>query len=370
MAKSKSTYKEFLSQSKTINDSGKGKSLSYSKRQKIASKLASQYNDGKITKAEANKKLKAAFGIKPKQTLYQKFSKEFTAFNASLDKTKQLPLSTRRGIIKKLISEKFEGQSPYKVSKSSIFNALQKEYRKEIKAEKNAPNLLLVEFEVYALVNWFDIDDLFANVLPKGVFGKVSAGEYGNTEIFNTQFYSSTTTGIDRIIENVREASNNTSNLVFAGEIDVRPDRKNDGKPDSYYLHMVLFINEEPTTPMRDSAVKLPTQKIKSTQTKRKVNNEIERKIKELKKVKDSKKRARNFVKKNIQILDNIAKKSTLSRDELIAAMEIGEKTISAIDRYKKSGKISKKYAKVSDKLMKSAFYKISKSKSKPKRKK
>jgi hypothetical protein len=64
--------------------------------------------------------------------------------------------------------------------------------------------------------------------------------------MFNTANYSYYSTGVRKIIENIREALDNNSGVAqFYGVVKLKKKRPNDGKAENYYIEYLLYFNGE-----------------------------------------------------------------------------------------------------------------------------
>ena len=288
-----------------------------------------------------------------KPSLYQRVSKQFTALNNKLPEDQKVSYPRRRQIIKQSILPALQGIPGYKIRVKQIKELLNAEMAAIPSRDPNLCNLLYLNPATYALVEWFDLDPFIQKLLPDCVFIKISAGTFGQTNIFNTRNYNYYNSGVKDIVENIREWANDSSGMaVFEGVLKVRPRKKNDGQPDSYYLDMVLLLktrrqqNFRPQGEIGPSVRYEPQTALERKQIKKaksKVDDEIFRRANELKKEKDRKSRAYREIRKDKKItsalLKNVLKNDKL--DNILAFSEYYEKAMKRIDRALKSGNIT-----------------------------
>jgi hypothetical protein len=284
-------------------------------------------------------------------TLYNRILKEFTKYNNKLPEDKKLSIKDRRKIIKDKLLPKYKKEKVYpsklkvKELKSIISREVQKMPPKEI------CDLNYIDVSEYAYIEWFALDETISEIIPDCVYVKVSAGEYGETRIFNTRDYNYSRNGVRRIVEQIRpDAENVSGRFIFSGYRKLRPKKKNDGSPENYYLDLILTLidsrgNEEPQGETESIYFELPkTRQVKSK--KNKVRNVIEQRIKSLKSKRDAKKRAKITLAKNIDKLSKASKKLSKSKKPTKEKQSIVRKQFLAasklLEKYYKEGKLTK----------------------------
>ena len=201
--------------------------------------------------------------------LYNFLLKELGEQN-NKSKTKQkLSLATKRKIVSEQLYPKFKAQQ--KVSKTEI----NKDIRGIVKglAPKEICNPLYLSEAYLAFIEYYEIDNHIRTVLPDCLDVRVNAGYLGKTKIFNTNNYSYYSTGVKRIIENIRkELSDNKSGIAeFSGVVKVKPKRPNDGKPENYFVEFVLSINNTPEADNTPADFDLPKKEEKKVEKVREV---------------------------------------------------------------------------------------------------
>ena len=133
----------------------------------------------------------------------------------------------------------------------------------------------------------------------------MTAGDYGETGIFNTRNYQYGRNGVRRIIENIRpDAENESGRFIFTGIKKLRPRKANNGDAENYYLDFVLNIldnrgNSDPQGDVEEIEFIVPKSR-KITRKRAKIKNVIEDRIKSLKKQRDKKRRAKKTLQKNV----------------------------------------------------------------------
>jgi len=120
-------------------------------------------------------------------------------------------------------------------------------------------NPLSIPVTLLSGVFWFDLDnfidvDLTAETGGKNLRFEVNAGEYGSTGIIELSEYTYEGSGLNDIIESVRdyiqgEMPENESEPYWEGEVRVRPNMQDDGRPDSYFIQFTLFVGGQQVPP-------------------------------------------------------------------------------------------------------------------------
>ena len=284
---------------------------------------------------------------KRKPTTYNKLLKQFTKINDNLPEERKLSLKERRRIIKETLLPKWKEIPAYKQRikeiKNDIFSELDKIPPKEI------CDINYIDDSDFAFVEWYALDETISELVPDCVYVKVTAGEFGETKIFNTRNYDYNQRGVRDIVEEIRPyAENESGKFVFSGIKKLRPRKPNDGTPENYYLDFVLFLidNQGNETPQGNTdSVQFTLPKTRETRKKKtKVKHVIEAKIKALKSKKDSRKRARKTLENNIKKLKELSKQSIKkpTKGNVIAANKQFTKTDALLEKYFKTGKLTK----------------------------
>lgn len=264
----------------------------------------------------------------------QKFSKRFTELNKKLPKEEQLSLSQRRKILKSKAIKDLQGQKVTKKLLDQILNEQLKGYC----------NPFMIDPSFYSFVQWFEIDDRIRS-FPECVYVQVDASIIGlATDIFNTKNYDYVDSGVQEIVEAIREEyDNGYEGVAFDGTIQVRPNKKNDGFADSYFIQLVL-VNEEELSSLPPSVVSPIGKTPKPKSTKKKVTDLIKNRITKLKverqKVSTAKKR---LVEKTNNLKEIVSSKS---KNKLKLAKDFAKNYQNGkrlADRYLEKGYITKK---------------------------
>jgi hypothetical protein len=233
-----------------------------------------------------NKKKRIAVSDLKGIRLYNFLLKQLTEQN-NKSKTKQkLSLAGKRKIVSEKLYPKFkEGKG---VSKTEI----RKEVSAIIKtlAPKEICNPLYLSEAYLAFIEYYEIDNHIRTVLPDCLDVRVNAGYLGKTQIFNTNNYGYYSSGVKKIIENIRkELDENKSGMAdFSGVIKLKPKRPNDGKGDNYYVEFVLSINNKPEADETPADFTLPKREEKKVE---KVRDVLAERFNKLQKEKRKRKR-------------------------------------------------------------------------------
>jgi len=366
MPTNKQTYNRLLTEFAKINDKlPKEERLSVSQRRKIVKEKILPKFEGIPQYKLRVKEIKAAISkeYKPKSqkkdTTYNKLLKEFTKINNKLPEERKLSIKERRRIIRENLLPEYEGIPQYKIRVKGIKNAILREYDKVPPREICDINYL--DPSDFAFVEWYSLDETISELVPDCVYVKVTAGSYGETNIFNTRNYEYGRRGVREIVEEIRpDADNSSGRFVFAGYRKLRPKKRNDGSPENYYLDFVLFEidsrgNEKPLG-VAETVDYEPPKTRENRKIKTKVKNVIEKKIKQLKAKKDSRRRAKSTLEKNIKMLQQLSKKANKrpTRNNEFLKYKQFNKTAELIEKYKANAKITEKqYDKDLERILK-----------------
>lgn len=245
-------------------------------------------------------------------TLYNKILKEFTKVNSKLPEDRKLSLSERRRYISERIYPQYKGTNVSRVGVKAINVSIVQVL--DTIVPKEGCDVNYISPSVYSNVNWFELDDFIKEVLPKCIFIRLDAGDYGSTKIFNTLNYNYTKNGVKNIVDNIREYVNGNSgvDVSFTGEKKLRKGKTNDGTPENYYIDFLLVINSEPIREINPVIYNVPREERKKVTS---VKNAILSRVKDLNLKKKRKTNARKTAKKNITKLKSINKKQQRSRN-------------------------------------------------------
>lgn len=302
-----------------------------------------------------------------KQSTYNRILKEFTKLNNKLPEERKLSIKERREIIKNDILPKFKDVPAYKLKVKNIKSVILDRYEKI--PPKEICDLNYIDPSEFAYVEWHALDETITELVPDCVYVRVSAGEYGQTNIFNTRNYEYGKAGVRSIVEAIRPDADEepSGTFIFTGIQKLRPRKKNDGTPENYYLDFVLHYmdskgNEDPYDDTE--SVRYATPKGRDTQKKKtKIKQIIEGKIKDLKSKKDGKRRAKKTLNKNLKDLTKKTKRVDTSKKPtpkmLMNQQKQFDKTSKLLEKYYKEGKLTKvQYDTAVDKLLKQMGYK------------
>jgi hypothetical protein len=262
--------------------------------------------------------------------LYNKLQREFKKLNDKLPEYQRLSVKTRRDIISKTIFPFLKDKK--QVGVKDLRNRIQTQIDLSNQSiTQDDCNPLLIDPSVLVDIEWMDLDAFIRDILPNCIYVQVEANGFGTTKIFNTRNYSYYSSGIKQITEKIRQEVNNDSGMGYdyTGYVQVRPNKKDDGKGDSYYVKIVLNENGKSVEDIDIIAYKVP--KEKKNKSKQILNEIIERK-KQLVGTKRKTKKANETTKKNIQKV-----KST--KDKINKTRSSKQKTILLNDLIKEYNK-------------------------------
>jgi hypothetical protein len=299
-----------------------------------------------------------------KLTLYQKVSKKFTALNNKLPEEQKLSIQRRRQLIKQGILPALSTTPKSKIRLKQIDEIIKGQIALIPTRDPNLCNLNYISPSQYQEIEWFEIDEFLQRRLPDCIYVKVNAGSFGSTKIFNTRNYNYYFNGVQQITENIRKEVDNASGSAFySGRQMLRPKMKNDGKADSYYLDLVLYMQPKRGTAMPLSPLgkitrytgknEQETKSIRKASTK--VNNKLDKLLGKLTKEKEAKGRAFRQIKKDDKKITKIVNKKVTPRNEFKLIEDFAksyERAKKKLDNYLAKGLISKaKYDKAMESL-------------------
>lgn len=279
----------------------------------------------------SNKKKRVSVSSLKGIRLYNFLLKELGEQNKKSKTKQKLSLATKRKIVSEQLYPKFKAQQ--KVSKTEI----NKDIRGIVKglAPKEICNPLYLSEAYLAFIEYYEIDNHIRTVLPDCLDVRVNAGYLGKTKIFNTNNYSYYSTGVKRIIENIRkELADNKSGIAeFSGVVKVKPKRPNDGKPENYFVEFVLSINNTPEADNTPADFDLPKKeekkvekvrevlaerfnKLQKEKRKRKRVAKKEAEKKELQKPSVQKKKIATEIRNSINALRRLLKEGLITREQ------------------------------------------------------
>ena len=244
--------------------------------------------------------------------LYGKILKEFTKINATMPEDKQLSIQERRKVVSAELYPQFKGTHPYRVGVKRIKESVDKFYERVIPSEASE-DVNLISPSVYDDVAWFELDNYIREVLPKGIFIRVDAGDLGTTKIFNTSKYKYKQSGVYKISENIRKKVKNDSDAHFTGVKKLRDKKPNNGNPKNYFIDFILVVGLTAIKPLEPVIYNVPKEQKKIVTS---VKNAILERVKELNLKKKRKSSARKNANKNLTNVKKIAKRQTNAKTE------------------------------------------------------
>ena len=160
--------------------------------------------------------------------LYNFLLKQLSEQNKKSKTKQKLSLAGKRKIVSEQLYPKFKAG----------LAVTQKDIKKEVGvlirglAPKEICNPLYLSEAYLAFIEYYEIDNHIRTVLPDCLDVRVNAGYLGKTQIFNTNNYGYYSSGVKKIIENIRkELDENKSGMAeFSGVVKVKPKKPNDGK--------------------------------------------------------------------------------------------------------------------------------------------
>ena len=168
-----------------------------------------------------------------KVTKYHLFLKEFTKINNTLPQEQKLSIKERREVIKNVLLPLYEEVPKYRIRLKPLRQKINREIA--LFPPKEICDLNYIDVSEYAIVEWFALDETIRELIPDCVYVKVSAGEFGQTNIFNTRNYEYGAKGVRDIVEAIRPyAENESGRFIFSGYQKLRPRKRNNGNPENY----------------------------------------------------------------------------------------------------------------------------------------
>lgn len=267
-----------------------------------------------------------------------------------------------RDFTKKKVYPDFKGEKSYQVRirdiKAVIQTQLQAPTPTEVEGVQSSQiyyNPLLISPSRTTGILWFDLDDylsvdLISEVSPMDLRVEVNAGEYGSTGIFDLLNYQYEFTGVNEIIESIRESLEDDSEPEWVGQPVIRQGFTDDGQTDSYFLRFTLYIGGKEITPtftaeVSTTEIPLPQETLEERRARRK---EITLRKKELAKVrrqamkeKEARKRPRP-TKKEKPTLEPKTSQETRSKN-VQEALEREKEMLAESERLFREGILTKK---------------------------
>ena len=279
--------------------------------------------------------------------IYNRMLHELTLLNTSIPDTQKLTIAERRKLVSTVLYPKYKGISYRKIDWKQVSAEITSEIRK---LKKDVCDVLAIPPNHYFSINYFEIDDFIAVILPPCIFIAVNAGEFGVTDIFNTKDYNYYDSGVQSITNNVNRAVSNkelpgdTDQIPkYTGEIQLRPGKKNDGNPENYYLEMILVVNDEMVE--EPGELKIPRRKRTSAKAKRQrstrqyINERLKKLHAEKSKVKPIRRRIAQLdydMKNEIRGYRRLVKNKMISKESIEKQLKnLFNEEKSRLDKYK-----------------------------------
>lgn len=265
--------------------------------------------------------------------VYNKILKEFTKINNQLPEDRKLSLGQRRKLISETIYPSYQGTPPSRIGIRSIRASIITQLEQIPPSIGCDPNL--IEPSTFASIGVFEIDEWITTIIPDCIYIKISAGEFGETKIFNTRDYSYIKSGVRDIVENIRQSvddKNITSDLVFQGIKKLKRNKPNDGTPENYYIDLVLYIGDNPTADTQVIEYEVPRNR-ETQKQKTKIRNVINERLKTLSSKKRKRKRATKSHRKNVSELKNLKKRYKRTRKPQ-SKQDINNKILERFNRF------------------------------------
>jgi len=259
--------------------------------------------------------------------LYNFLLKQLSEQNKKSKTKQKLSIAGKRKIVSETLYPKFKNAS------SLTKGEISKEIRGVIKglAPKEICNPLYLSEAYLAFIEYYEIDNHIRTVLPDCLDVKVNAGYLGKTKIFNTNNYGYYSSGVRKIIENIRKelADNKSGMAEFSGVVKRKPNRPNDGKAENYYVEFILSINNQPEGDFTPADYNLPKKEEKKVEKVREVLAERfnklqkeKRKRKRVEKKKEEQKPEARKKKLALEIRNSINALRRLLKEKLITKEE------------------------------------------------
>jgi hypothetical protein len=189
------------------------------------------------------------------QTVYQRAIKKFTKINDDLPEGLKISYKKRREIVSKNILKKFANKPKSKVKQSDIEKAIESQIRSQLfnnRVQEECNLVVAASAQPDWLrqnINYFEVESYIRERIPRCIYVKVSAGDYGETAIFfalDFNYYEPLPfISVREIVDNVRRFySTKYDRAVFVPVVKLKPGAENDGEANSYYLDLVLVAED------------------------------------------------------------------------------------------------------------------------------
>lgn len=272
---------------------------------------------------------------------YNLLMRELTRINIELPERKRLSLKERYELLSTKIYPLYKDVPRYKIRITEVRKTLKKRIKRP--PRKRTIDVTLLSEQLYSAIDYYELDQWIKTTIQDPLWIKVSAGNYGETKIFNTIDYSYYTTGLDSITKNINDFTRQrvrpiqSGSIYYTGYVQLRPGKKNDAKRDSYYLELVLVTKNIPAKELEPVVVPVKKTK-KRKEQKKKLTEQVQKRIKGLKTEKSRVKRIRQNLISEIDFFKSLLKKRYFSPKEkkqyAKRAFEVEKKKLDA--QYKK----------------------------------
>lgn len=288
-----------------------------------------------------------------KGNLYHLLVHEVSQYNKELPAEKKLSMRDRYDFISKKIFPRFKDVAKRKLRitdiRKAIVNGIHRLPRQPTCDVNTIPE------DRYTGVDYYDIEKLLKEELPQCINVKVSAGNFGETDIFNTRDFDYNKSGVADITNAIntftrklatrKKSGYGSGEIYYNGFPQLIPGKKNDGNPDNYYLELVL--NKGATASKQIEVVKLPEPiKKKAKKKKKSIAKQLDEQIRKVEFQKSKTKRLQREIIKQIDFFQALLKQPYIpKKDKMKYAKEAFKREKARIDRPHKKGEITdKKY--------------------------
>jgi hypothetical protein len=287
---------------------------------------------------------------KKSSSIYQRLLHELTVYNKNLPETQQLSLQDRYKLLSESIYPKYKGTRMYQFRVGEARKRIESAVKQFI--SKRGGDVIGIPPDTYQNILFWEVDNYLnkdkQGILSDGYNVKVNAGEYGETDIFNTADYNYYNLGVDEITNNINDAVRSEPNrkdvdkyLFYTGIVQLMPGRPNDGNAANYYLELVLVDNGIMATDLEEIEVPKRTGK-RAKKKEKKTKKLVKEKEQKVQLEKSRVKRIRNSVEKEIQDTALVlSKKSFLKIYHAQFITDTKERELKRMERYFKNGTLN-----------------------------
>lgn len=228
---------------------------------------------------------------------YNTLFHELSEINKSLPKEERHNVKALQGLASQVYQAYKERDEKVSLKKA---RADLKDLYKRVPPDEICDVNYLDESLYKAIPAWMMPYDLETKFEPC-IWVKVSAGQYGETDVFNLKNYQG------KYRNQVMKIKNQTDSInglypYYDGFVKLRKGKKNDGTPDNYYLHFILFIDEKPVDDIKEVKAKIPATSA-AKKKKEKISDYILDRIEALKEKGRREKKARQTREKEFKVI-------------------------------------------------------------------